>query len=358
MQFLPGGYGDLQLDIVGLNDSTQQLPKLLVPSLADSEIVRISTCYKIRVDDSTGVNYIAHLLHDGDSLPPYSVRCERISKKDSPEEVKARVLGPTTLLAFLGCAMACALLALSIHLQDGMALLATILLSFLSTLVGIGSRWRLVLSERKATRTVPRSDVVINYPHGAFLIVKCEEDVARSLYWAPEECKYYRSTRSYRLISLIGTLVLMFGVICLGNATINVQLGYAAAYIILNAAYWIVAALPQRWNWDLRCYNRVPEPYQGGEKNDRFTTALWKAIAISGTTKWVRVAGIAPVTDAWDMWLTKAAEVIKDERCTLDEKTGLRKLPDWDPEEYLSTAHAEINAADINRAQNTGGAMV
>ncbi|KAI4148452.1 MAG: hypothetical protein LQ341_001572 [Variospora aurantia] len=239
-----------------------------------------------------------------------------------------------------------------------MALLATILLSFLSTLVGIGSRWRLVLSERKATRNVPISDVVINYPHGAFVIVKCEEDVARSLYWAPEECKYYRSTRSYRLISLIGTLILMFGVICLGNATINVQLGYAASYIILNAAYWIVAALPQRWNWDLRCYDRVPEPYQGGEKNKSFTTALWKAIAISGTTKWVRVAGIAPVTDAWDMWLRKAAQVIKDEPCTLDDKTGLLKLPDWDPEEYLSTAHTEINAADSDRAQNTGGAMV
>ncbi|KAL8988131.1 MAG: hypothetical protein Q9177_002745 [Variospora cf. flavescens] len=388
MRFLPGGYGDLQLDIVGLFqqfslailgeasvESSARIAALswtfLLPRLIPAPQALIRASRPERLDPAAAkvvgafsggqrdrVNYIAHLLHDGDSLPPYSVRCERISKNNFPEEIKARALGPTTLLAFLGCAMSCALLALSIHLQDGMALLATILLSFLSTLVGIGSRWRLVLSERKATRTVPISDVVINYPHGAFVIVKCGEDVARSLYWAPEECKYYRSTRSYRLISLIGTLILMFGVICLGNATINVQLGYAASYIILNAAYWIVAALPQRWNWDLRCYDRVPEPYQGGEKNKSFTTALWKAIAISGTTKWVRVAGIAPVTDAWDMWLRKAAQVIKDEPCTLDDKTGLLKLPDWDPEEYLSTAHTEINAADSDRAQNTGGAMV
>lgn len=242
--------------------------------------------------------------------------------------------------------MSCALLALSIHEGDGMALLATILLSFLSTLVGIGSQWELVLPKRIAKRRVPRSDVVILYPNGAFLVVKCIEEVARSLYWSPEECRYYRSPRWYRLISLLATLILMFGVICLGNAGLNVQLGFAASYIILNAAYWVVAALPQRWNWDLRCYTKEPERYRGGEHNSTFTAALWKAIAISGTTRWVRPAGIAPLSPAWDKWLEKAAEVIQRNPCSKDDKTQLHILPDWDFEDYLTKVMSENDGLD------------
>ncbi|KAL8836346.1 MAG: hypothetical protein Q9170_002960 [Blastenia crenularia] len=302
------------------------------------------------------VNYIAHLLHDGDSLRPYSVRCEKITKEDLPP-VKAKSFGPTTLLAFLGCAMSIALLALSIHEQDGMALLATILLSLLSTLVGVGSQWTLVLSQRRATRPVPCSDVVINYPNGAFLVIKCGEEVARSLYWSPEECVYDRSPRWYRLISLLGTLMLMFGVICLGNAELNVQLGFAASYIILNAAYWVVAALPQRWNWDLRCYKTERQYYRQGEENDRFTTAMWKAIAISGTTKWVRLAGIAPVSEAWDKWLDKAAEVIEKEPCWQDEE-GFHVLPDWDPEKYLDEVHGHKGELEKERFDSFGNSMV
>lgn len=254
--------------------------------------------------------------------------------------------------------MSCALLGLSIHEGDGMALIATILLSFLSTLVGIGSQWELVLPKRTATRPVPPSDVVVKYLNGAFLVIRCDEEVARSLYWAPEECRYYRSTRTYRLISLLGTLVLMFGVIFLGNSTLNVQLGFAASYIILNAAYWVVAALPQRWNWDLRCYDRKIEHYQGGETNTSFTSAMWKAIAISGTTKWVTLAGIAPVTDPWELWLRKAAEVIKEKPCRLDEKTGLYILPDWDPEDYSTIVHGQVKAADDNQPQTSQESMV
>ncbi|KAL9599579.1 MAG: hypothetical protein Q9219_003735 [cf. Caloplaca sp. 3 TL-2023] len=302
------------------------------------------------------VNYIAHLLHNGDSLQRYTVRCERITKEESPP-VKAKSFGPTTLLAFLGCAMSIALLGLSIHEEDGMALLATILLSLLSTLVGFGSQWELKLPERKAKRPVPCSDVVIRYPNGAFLVIKCSEEVARSLYWSPEECRYKRSTRWYRLISLLGTLFLMFGVICLGNAGLNVQLGFAASYIILNAAYWVVAALPQRLSWDLRCYRKDREQRQEGEANGSYTSALWKAIAISGTTNWVRLAGIAPVSEAWDKWLEKAGEVIRQDPYKLDEKTGYYTLPNWDPERYLDVVLSESNGVGHDDSQTSEGTL-
>ena len=46
----------------------------------------------------------------------------------------------------------------------------------------------------------------------------------------------------YRLISLVGTLMLMFGVIFLSNATGPLQVAFAAVYILMNSFYWIVAA--------------------------------------------------------------------------------------------------------------------
>ncbi|KAL8716556.1 MAG: hypothetical protein Q9225_006127 [Loekoesia sp. 1 TL-2023] len=377
MQFLPGGYSKLQLDIVGFLailgeasvESSSRISALsksfLLPRLIPAPQALIRASRPERLEPATAtvvgaysgvirdrVNYIAHLLHDGDSLRAYSVRCERITKEETPP-VKAKSFGPTTLLAFLGCAMSIALLVLSIHEGDGMAFLATILLSLLSTLVGIGSQWELVLPQRKATRPVPPSDVVIKYPNGAFLVIKCQEEIARSLYWEPEKCRYRRSTRWYRLISLLATLVLMFGVICLGNAGLNVQLGFAASYIILNAAYWVVAALPQRWNWDLSCYKKETVQYPDGELNETYTTAMWKAIAISGTTKWVRLAGVAPVSQAWDEWLEKAAEVIQEQ----PEKTGLHILPDWDPEKYLDEVHGQKDTVEKDQFQNRYGSM-
>lgn len=99
-------------------------------------------------------------------------------------------------------------LVLSIIEDDRIAQLATILLSLVATLIGLGSRWSLKLKKRTAHRTVPPSDVVIKYPNGAFLIIKCEEDMARELYFAPEDCHYHVRATVYRVLSLIATSVL------------------------------------------------------------------------------------------------------------------------------------------------------
>lgn len=144
------------------------------------------------------VHCVANLLHDGSSLPDYSVRYQRVTKaqpgaqpksrwgkifrKSSKSRVTARTFGPLTFLSVLGCSMSISLLVLSIIKEDGMALLATILLSTLSTIVGFGSRWSLELKQRTSERPVPQSDIVIKYPRGAFHIIKCEENIARELY--------------------------------------------------------------------------------------------------------------------------------------------------------------------------------
>ena len=241
--------------------------------------------------------------------------------------------------------MSIAIFITSIVKGDGMALLAILLLSFLSTLVGIGSRWTPDIKERKATRAVPRSDVIIQFPQGAFLIVQCEESTARQLYWHPPRCEYSVNILAYRIISLVGTLMLMFGVICLGNATLLLQGLFAGAYLILNAAYWAVAALPQHLHWDLSHFRVIPIHYAGGEKSQTFTEALWKAIAISRSTEWVRAGQVAPGHGGWKEWLDEAQDHID----AAGEKQDLDldgtpdhpfELPEWDPEEALTRAMA------------------
>ncbi len=292
------------------------------------------------------VNHIAHLVHSKYPLPAYAVRCVRITKPNPTATVSAATWGPLAWLSFLGAAMSVALLGLSITQKDGFALLATILLSFLSTLICFGSRWNLTLMQRKQNRRVPRDNIVIKYPNGAFLVVKCDENIARELYWHPEECAYSFGDTAYRVVSLIGTITLMAGVICLGNSTLSLQIAFAAAYMILNAAYWVVAALPPQWHWDLRCYKVQREEYDGGESHDNFTQALWKAIAITKSAEWVKIGQIAPVSRAWKKWVDMAGDVVEKDNQRLeaeglggegfeDEKGG-GSLPHWDAEQALT----------------------
>ncbi|KAL8786882.1 MAG: hypothetical protein Q9213_002513 [Squamulea squamosa] len=358
MKFLGrDGYNDLQLDIVGflaiLGESSvlvqSQVAALswffLLPRLVPAPQALIRTSRPERLEPTRGkvvgaysggnrdyVNHLAHLLHEGNSLPAYSVRCEKVTNTNgTSSDVKARTFGPITWLSILGCCMSIALLGIAIGLNDGFALVAILALSSLSTLVGIGNRWSLRLKKRKANRVVPPSDVVLNYPNGSFLIIKCDENTARQLYWHPEECEYMVGSTAYRAISLCGTLILMFGVICLGNATLNLQVGFAVSYIILNAAYWVVAALPAKWNWDLSYYHVERIEYEGPEQMESFTEALWKAIAITQTAHWVNVGSIAPISKAWDNWIKEAELEAKEAPAVWDEKGDtIRAFPKWD----------------------------
>ncbi|KAL9631095.1 MAG: hypothetical protein Q9164_006077 [Protoblastenia rupestris] len=215
-------------------------------------------------------------------------------------------------------------------------------------MIGFGSRWSLSLMKRRSDRRVPKSTVVIKYPNGAFRIVKCNVSIARELYEHPEACNYALNDTIYRLISLVGTITLMFGVLCLGNCTAPLQIAFAAAYLVLNAVYWVVAALPARWHWDLSCYKITSETYVGGEANKTFTTALWKAIAITQSVGWVKNGQVAPVSEAWKSWVDQAEEVVRQHESdrmrmidTLDDEkedevSSIKSLPDWDPEQALT----------------------
>jgi hypothetical protein len=59
----------------------------------------------------------------------------------------------------------------SLHYDGGMALLATVMLSLLSTNTGITNKWKPSPNDPKPDSHSPTEDVVIKCPQGAFIIV-------------------------------------------------------------------------------------------------------------------------------------------------------------------------------------------
>jgi hypothetical protein len=300
------------------------------------------------------IHHIAHALHRGDKLKPNTVRCVRVRENERPRPSIKR-FGPLAILALIGFALSVTLLVLSIVLKDAMSLIATLLLSFLSTNTGIANKWSPTPNDPKPDPHSPDGDVVIKYPQGAFIVVKCEERTARYLYFNPSErCIYaVKSTTIYRGLSLISTLFLMGGVICLANAKIQTQTAFAASYMFINIVYWIVAALPPAKHWDLSRLEVSEIQVSGGTPPrtarldnvpPTYTEALWKAIAVTGTSNWVKEAGWAPRTPAWKDWLNEAEEAAMGEplkESSYKDAQGNEVLTwqirNWDSKHALST---------------------
>lgn len=228
--------------------------------------------------------------------------------------VRAKPSGPLTWVALLSFGLSIALLAASFVYGDGASILATLLFAFLSTLTGWTNKWTLRLPERAKTGSPPPGDTVIRYPNGSFLVVKCNEDVARELFFAPEEILYdIKDDLTYRFMGLAGTVMLMLGVIALANARLQLQFAWAGAFIIINAAYWAVAALPNRYHWDLACYEVQEQGLDCGPQAANFTDAVYKAIVLAGATGWTGNGEPAiPRTEIWKAWRGKVEAKIPE----------------------------------------------
>lgn len=295
-----------------------------------------------------------------------------------------------------------------------MAILADVCLSFLSTLVGVVNKWNLNLPKRAGDKNhwTPPGDVILRYPKGSFVVIRCSEDVARELFFAPEGIEYDVETPwKYRMIALAGSILLMFGVIFLGNAKTNCQVAFAVSYMILNAAYWIIAALPKRFHWDTSAFEVIPEAFDENQatyeqvyadmkkkaeddgkdfcKKDMpktipkeryckqfisyhktFTQALWKVIIATRETEWIRRSDAAPKSEAWDRWLEDArkhamnadAPLFKDVPDKKHRGETLKvqyyRVPEWNAQGALGTVldaakEQEVIKARLRTATNT-----
>src|SRR5271154_775556 len=350
------------------------LPRLLpAPQtfIRTSRPERLETAAGARVigiesgNSGENIHHVAHALHRGDKLAANTVTCVRVSENEKIDRPSVKPFGPLAWLSIIGCLMSTALFVLSIVYNDGMALLATIFLSLLSTTTGIANKWKPSPNDPKPDPHSPPGDVVIKYPQGAFIVVKCDERTARYLYFNPSERCIYNmaSNTTYRGLSLISTLLLMGGVISLANARIELQTGFAAAYMIINIFYWIGAALPPADHWNLKRLlveeieiegGRQPPGSAPSDGTPSYTEALWKAIAITGTKNWVKEAGWAPKTPAWDEWLFEAEAAARQEKIirSVKQVNGKRrevwKIRSWDYKGALSTL-LRPNSEDARR---------
>ncbi|KAF1943732.1 hypothetical protein EJ02DRAFT_399708 [Clathrospora elynae] len=384
------GLQELQLDIVGFlailgegsvlaNAQVSTLSRwIFLPRLIPAPQALMRPTRPIRLEPFPGhvtgivsgnnrddINHVGNIVCDASNLANFSVRVVEI-KRVGEQPLKSKTVAPLTVVLFIGFAFSTLLLALSIWQDDGMSVVATVLLSLLTSLIGYGNKWTLGLSQRKVkTGNVPRGDVVIRYPKGSFLIVRCDEDVARELYFAPESIDYLLTHGpAYRILSLVGTMMLMGGVICLANAQIQVQIAWAGSYMLLGASYWIVAALPSKMHWDTSCYEVVNECLSDSSmdkkgypsENHTFTQALWKAIVVSKSTSWVRRSDACPDTRAWGYWLSDAEARSGDVGLSNKENMpGVKtwQVPDWDPQAALAELLND-QATTENKRMNGG----
>ncbi|TKA31220.1 hypothetical protein B0A54_15275 [Friedmanniomyces endolithicus] len=231
-------------------------------------------------------------------MPAFSVRCVKISKntrtpKRSPSwsdrvfrgqstksgakentqttsepSVKANAVGPMAYVTLLGFTLSVILFTISIVFGDGMSLVATLSLSLLSTLTGVGNSWRLELPKRNAG-FAPPGDTVIKWANGRYLVIRCDEDVARALFFAPERIDY------------------------------------------------LIPKLQFAWGEE--------QGIVGGNANKNFTEALWKAIMLTKSTDWVVNGNAAPRTDAWKEWLHQA----RDRAQTAEAYKSILEKPLW-----------------------------
>ncbi|KFY37994.1 hypothetical protein V495_06807 [Pseudogymnoascus sp. VKM F-4514 (FW-929)] len=227
----------------------------------------------------------------------------------------AKNISPHNILSVASCLLTIGLLVWAIIIGDGPATLAIILLAITTTLFCAASLWRLPQTTVSSSATVPDGDVIIQTREGAFLIIKCNEDVSRRLYFGTDDV-FQLVTTGFSSCIGFGTVIFMVAVILMGNSTWTMQAALAATYLLLNAVYWFVAVMPSSTHWEFPAFqidDITPPDFKNAHLYDEtrnyapsFINSLWLAILESKKVGWVRKSGALPEGDEWDRWLELA----------------------------------------------------
>ncbi|KAF4976908.1 hypothetical protein FZEAL_6484 [Fusarium zealandicum] len=291
---------------------------LPLPASANSPTPARSTTIQLPQDQDAAPKPLARRPTAKEKVQDMLVNPTFANTKARPA-VPAKLLSPIHILSVFSCMISIAIVICGIKWEDGNAILAVSLISLASSVVGYASFWHPILMNRKHTNEVPRGDVMIRTREGAFILIKCTEEVARELYSGTEECHYHVGDRTYRLLMALGTTLLMLSVVLLGNCTWNSQIFIGGSYIVLNGLYWGLGMMPNSYFWDLSRYqckditpddaknaDEITNPKDEREGHPSFTRTLWYAIRETQRTGWVHRSGAAPGTEQWKNWLKEA----------------------------------------------------
>ena len=290
--------------------------KLLTPAPTVSNLAKESSA-------SNSVEMLG-MVESGPPHPParqstINTLRDRLSGDKQKPRVPPQAFSPLNILSVLSFAWTIGLIIWARYLSDGTAIVALATISCASSIVGYASWWSPVLMKRAFKSKVPAGDVIIRTREGAFLLVKCNEDVARELYTGTEECEYYVGTQQYRILVGIGTFLLMVSVVLLGNCNFDMQAAIGGSYIVLNGAFWGSSLIDKGRFWDLSNYHveeaTPPDAANAHllqddtlEGRPSFTRTMWYAIRETRKIGWVKRGGAAPRTDEWDEWLKLAEQ--------------------------------------------------
>ncbi|KAK0617270.1 hypothetical protein B0T14DRAFT_433270 [Immersiella caudata] len=234
-------------------------------------------------------------------------------------------VSPSHLVTLLSFLLTLVIFALATYWHDGVAMAAIFAMGLASSITCYASWWRPLLMHRPTTNKVPQGDVMIRTREGAFLLIRCQEEVARELYTAREECQYVE-TGYHRVYMGVGMVLLMVAVVLLGNCGWNSQVLVGVMYIVLNGVYWVMGLVPARYFWDLSRYEMkdiTPEDAKHADEPTlnkagllidehealpSFTRTLWYAIRETRYGAWVERSGALPGTDQWKKWLAEATQ--------------------------------------------------
>ncbi|MBE3047581.1 hypothetical protein IMZ48_34725, partial [Candidatus Bathyarchaeota archaeon] len=211
--------------------------------------------------------------------------------------IPAKLMSPLHMLTLSSSLISLVILVCAVIWHDGTAILSISLISLASSITSFASWWepRLMSVEGTDTRKLPPGDIMIRTREGAFLYIRCKEEVTRELFAGTEQCKYRVNGGLYNFLMASGTVILMLAIVLLGNCKWNSQVFIGAAYIVLNGLYWGLGMVPKKYFWDLSRYEvRDVTPHDAmdadkrtkrpGHRRDRsFTKLMNKKISRVGS---------------------------------------------------------------------------
>lgn len=315
-----------------------------LPAVKDVAVVSVHSGNKLNE-----LNFFANVIHNIESLPAfqfqsYSITHKENANKDAQEDVEKKE-GPKKVtiplhkfcqldcVTFVSILMTIALFVWAGVQREAVGLLGVGTMSLSTSMACMSAQWRPTLTVRTAKGQVAPGDLVIKTRSGAFVCVKCTEEVARELYTGTEMCDYVFKGQDHKILLATSTVLLMAAIIFFSNTGWKVQIAVGLAYIILNLAYWGLALLKEpseMWNMEDRYDVKLLESHS----NPTFTKALWAAIQTTQRIGWAKKAQVAPATKNWDAWLDEAKKNRKNKNWDCEgARDRWMKRDDLEPQE-------------------------
>jgi hypothetical protein len=286
----------------------------------------------------------------------YEVLWVKIRRDNQPFVFTSKTTGPIASLKILSCLIMLALISISIYYRDGMALLAMIMLSASSIMLGLEGRTapRKIRGKGDMDPVHMTDKVVIRYPKGSFVVVECDGDTSDELFFTHFEVQNFYGTYARNLFCFLGYPVFIGAILALRNSKQVFQLIFASLYILILGMYWIVICLPGEIHWNRSVYRTE---VLGRCRHPTFTMALYKCMVVTKSNEWVKRSQAAPSTPAWNAWLDEGMEHTENVRFSnLEPSKGqnweydpnANTNADWDPQEALSRAIREQRDGPYN----------